>query len=64
MPRYFSRRAATAWIEDETYSPDPGPLPCLNVPDHEATDPGLLDMDGNPIMRAPRPIGFGRMEDW
>lgn len=34
------------------------------VPDHEATYTGLLNADGDRIMRAPRPIGFGRDEDW
>lgn len=26
--------------------------------DHEAADTGLLDADGNSIMRAPNPMGF------
>lgn len=29
-----------------------------SVSDHVATNTGLLDKDGNPIMRAPRPMGF------
>lgn len=29
-----------------------------NVSDHVATDTGLLDSKGNPIMRPPNPIGF------
>lgn len=67
MPRYFTRKQPTAWVE--TFGEDfwPGAAtvpagPC--VPDHEATDTGLLDHRGDPIMRAPNPMGFGRMEEW
>lgn len=28
------------------------------VADHEASDTGLVDMNGDPIMRAPNPMGF------
>ena len=63
MARYFTTRAAKAlWVGDDTYVEPMVQVP--SVPDHEATDTGLLDADGDRIMRAPRPIGFGRDEDW
>lgn len=34
------------------------------VADHEAADTGLVDANGNPIMRAPNPMGFGRDGEW
>jgi hypothetical protein len=66
MPRYFTRPRATRalWVEDEHFSPDPGVLNMPTVSDHEATDTGLLDANGDCIMRAPNPIGFGKDEDW
>lgn len=59
MSRYFTRaaRPKAFWVEDETYSePINNGLP--TVCDHEATDTGLLDKDGNSIWRGPNPIGF------
>ena len=61
MPRYFTARKAL-WVGDETYVSPGCHVP--SVPDHEATDTGLLDVDGDSIMRAPRPIGFGKDEEW
>lgn len=54
----------TQWIADDLGPDDAGMLPALYVSDHEATDTGLLDAEGEPIMRAPNPIGFGRDLDW
>ncbi len=67
MARYFTRRQATAWVETfgDGYWPEfsqSQALPCVS--DFEATDTGLLDHRGDPIMRAPNPIGFGRMDEW
>lgn len=64
MARYFTARRTRAWVADEdTWTVGLA----TNVPtvcDHEATDTGLLDVNGDPIMRAPNPIGFGRDEEW
>lgn len=61
MARYFSKPRAEAdcdhWTLDRLE-----PVP--TVSDHEATDTGLLDLNGEAIMRAPNPIGFGRDEEW
>ena len=58
MPRYFTRRAPKAlYVEDDHYS-EPMPSRDLIVPEHEATDTGLLDHNGDTIMRAPNPMGF------
>lgn len=67
MPRYFTKptaakrsvvRADDYWSETAPY------VTSLTVCDHEATDTGLLDMNGDAIMRAPNPIGFGKDDEW
>lgn len=63
MPRYFTRRASKAlWVDDEVAVAPQSHVPC--VPDHEATDTGLIDANGNTIWRAPRAMGFGRRDEW
>lgn len=57
MPRYFSRKPKSFWVEDELYD-EGNSTETPTVCDHEATDTGLLDKDGNCIMRAPNPMGF------
>lgn len=62
MARYFTKHRA--WVGDEEHwyrSFDPHtPTVC----DHQAVDTGLLDANGDPIKRAPNPIGFGRRDEW
>ncbi len=67
MSRYFSRpkvngnsrKPRADWL-DEDY-----PLiPEITVCEHDAIDTGLVDELGDPIMRAPNPIGFGRDGEW
>lgn len=65
MSRYFTMKPrADLWVGD--YDEDPLPVSGLvpSVPEHVAIDTGLVDENGDPIMRAPRPIGFGRGDDW
>lgn len=63
MARYFIASATKAlWVSDDVYVDAQSHVPC--VPDHEATFTGLLDVNGDEIMRAPRPIGFGRDDEW
>lgn len=64
MSRYAKGRIRAGWIEDDTFSPDPGPLNSLTVDDHEAVETGLIWETGEPIMRIPNPIGFGRDDEW
>lgn len=56
MPRYFSAPKAKVksecWWYDEPIRHD------VTVCDHEATDTGLIDANGDRIMRAPNPVGF------
>ncbi|CDO37129.1 hypothetical protein [Novosphingobium sp. KN65.2] len=56
-PRYFTTPTRPrAWVSDEVYVE-----PMINVPtvcDHEATDTGLVDANGDTIWRAPNPVGF------
>lgn len=61
MARYFSR-PRSFFVADDVYVEPATTIP--TVSDHEAIDTGLLDADGNPIYRAPNPIGFGKDDDW
>jgi len=59
MARYFSKpRRIAAWVEDEEAWDAPVSDHIPTVSDHEATDTGLVDLNGDSIMRAPNPIGF------
>lgn len=62
MARYFVQRRAALFVGDDTWVE--AMVPSLSVPEHVATDTGLLDDQGDPIMRAPNPVGFGKDEDW
>lgn len=62
MPRYFTRQRG--YVADDLYDSYYPLLADIHVPDHVPVNTGLLDANGDAIMRAPRPIGFGRMEDW
>jgi hypothetical protein len=63
--RYFTRRprAGLDYPRIADHVSDPL-VPALEVSDHEPTFTGLIDKGGEEIWRAPRPIGFGRMEEW
>jgi hypothetical protein len=61
MARYFVRPSTN---DDDDWLVSKPLIPHLDVPDHESTDTGLVDKNGNSIMRAPRPIGFGRDREW
>lgn len=56
MPRYFTRPRSFC-VEDDT-DRDPINLGTPSVPEHVATDTGLLDVRGDTIWRAPPPMGF------
>jgi hypothetical protein len=61
MSRYarVTRKPMADWVDDD------GPMiPSITVDDHEAVDTGLLWQDGEPIMRTPNPMGFGRDGEW
>ena len=64
MSRYFIAPRARLRVDNEGI-PDDAPM-CVpgSIPEHVATDTGLLDVNGDAIMRAPRPIGFFRDEEW
>jgi hypothetical protein len=62
MARYFSK--PSAWVGEDLYSDDAPMIPPLFVPEHQATDIGLLDADGNTIWRAPNPVGFLKDSEW
>lgn len=67
MPRYVKPRAG-GWIDDDwdkLWCEEEQPhLPSLTVDDHEAIYTGLVWSTGEPILRAPNPIGFGRDDEW
>ncbi|MCB4862380.1 hypothetical protein K7W03_22580 [Sphingobium sp. PNB] len=64
MSRYFTRPRSLERIQDDFWDNEAPLLPSVSVPDHEATDTGILDRHGDTIWRAPNPIGFGRNEEW
>lgn len=60
MSRYFRATKPRAdWLDNDS------PLiPSLTVSDHAPIKTGLIWHDGEPIMRTPNPMGFGRDEEW
>lgn len=57
--RYFTRPKA-CWVESDYRIEDGKPLvPHIEASDHKDVDTGLVDKRGDPIMRAPNPMGFG-----
>lgn len=67
MSRYFTRPTTAKFpvVRADDWYAETGPfVTSLTVCDHEATDTGLLDQHGDAIMRAPRPIDFGRDDEW
>lgn len=62
MSRYFVR--PRCWVADDDVWPADvaGHIPCVS--DHDAIDTGLLDANGDTIMRAPNPMGFGKDDEW
>jgi hypothetical protein len=68
VPRYFTQpnRPKSSDSSRGGYDPDDwNPLvPSLEVDDHIAVETGIIDERGDPIMRAPNPVGFGRDGEW
>ena len=62
MSRYIKR--PRGWVSDPLYDEDAGLLPEITVPEHVAKFTGLLDADGDEIWKEPRPVGFGRDDEW
>lgn len=63
MSRYFVRsRSFKPRLFD--IDDDAPLLPTITVDDHEAVETGIVAESGDPIMRAPNPMGFGRGEEW
>lgn len=60
MARYFTQKPASSFYVEDDYAMPPLPrnVPYIEVSDHEGTDTGFLDVNGNSIMRGPNPIGF------
>lgn len=59
MPRYVR-----GYIADDLDSADASLLPALTVHERCPVDTGLIWTSGEPIMRLPNPIGFGRDAEW
>lgn len=58
--KYYSKPKTSIAVDEDIYGYRHERVSYGNptVSDHVATDTGLLDKDGNAIMRAPNPIGF------
>lgn len=61
MARYavIRSRPRANWYDDDSPL-----LPHFEVDEHEAADTGLITSTGEPIMRLPNPMGFGRDDEW
>ena len=59
----YAKPRASGWIDAE-FDYDEPHRPGLEVDDHEAVDTGLFWETGEPIIRLPNPIGFGRDGEW
>lgn len=67
MPRYAKPRSHRIdhWDgEHPSFGDDEPAQTQISVDDHEAIDTGLVWPNGEPVMRLPNPMGFGRDEDW
>jgi len=65
MSRYTTRPIKlNSYIEDDLCYYDSSRPDPVNVPEHVSSATGVLDVNGDMIYREPRPIGFGRMEEW
>jgi hypothetical protein len=58
MSRYFVRSGKPLFVETPLWEDYESQRRDLIVSDHLASFTGLLDMRGEPIMRAPNPMGF------
>lgn len=64
MSRYFVQPRVRAPRSYDDWEPIGNAWHIPAAADHVAADTGLLDVNGDPIMRAPNPIGFGRDGEW
>lgn len=67
MSRYVKGRSKAqsgGWVEDEHFSAEAQGFAAIEVDETIAVDTGLVWATGEPIMRTPNPVGFGRDEDW
>lgn len=58
MSRYFIQRRSKPVRLHDWDIPVGNAWNVPTVPDHEAADTGLVDGNGDAIMRAPNPMGF------
>lgn len=59
MPRYVR-----GYVADDLDFADASLLPDISVPEHRPVNTGLVWANGEPVMRLPNPIGFGRDSEW
>jgi hypothetical protein len=63
VARYFVQTGKPR-ADDDYWEPSDPLMTSVTVCGHEAVDTGLIDKNGNAIMRAPNPMGFGRDSEW
>lgn len=57
------RYVANGWTDDD-WDHDEPLLPDVSVDESGPVRTGLLTARGEPIMRLPNPVGFGRDDEW
>jgi hypothetical protein len=65
--RYTRGRIVAAkplYVETPLWDDAEPDLQSLTVDSHEAVDTGLIWSTGEPVMRVPNPMGFGRDGEW
>jgi hypothetical protein len=60
MSRYFTRPCSgkPLFVETPLWGDAEPQRLSISVSDHQPVDTGLVDQRGDPIMRAPEPVGF------
>lgn len=64
MTRYKRIILTNGDLDGDWWEPDVPFNPSLFVDNATPEFTGIIDAEGNPIVKMPRPIGFGRDQEW
>lgn len=62
--RYVTRAYRPLYVETPLWEGADGLKPDIHVDGRKEVNTGLVSHRGEPIMRLPPPVGFGRDADW